>query len=173
MENEVIKVVSPIDGTPAADAGILTNDKIVALDGEAVQGLTLDQAVEKMRGGINTPITLTIVRDGVADPFDVKLVRAEIKIDAVRSRTEDDVGYLRITSFSEQTFDGLKTQLEKLKEDIGPDKIKGYIIDLRNNPGGLLDQAIMVSDAFLDKGEVVVHPRAARGSGTALRRAAR
>jgi carboxyl-terminal processing protease len=117
QEDGLIKVISPIDGTPAAMAGILTNDKIVALDGTDVTGLTLDQAVDKMRGGINTPITLTIVRDGADKPFDVKLVRAEIKVQAVRSEAKNDIGYIRITSFSEQTFDGLKKAVRDLKAD--------------------------------------------------------
>ena len=155
MEDGVIKVVSPIDDTPAAKAGILANDLIIALDGESVQGMTLNQAVDKMRGAINTPITLTIERKGVDKPFDVKLVRAEITIQSVRSREEGQVGYIRITSFSEQTFDGLKAAIDKITADIGADKVQGYVIDLRNNPGGLLDQAIAVSDAFLDRGEIV------------------
>ena len=155
MEDGMVKVVSPIDETPAAKAGILAGDLIVALDGEAVEGLSLNDAVEKMRGAINTPIILTIKRDKVDKPFDVKLVREEITIQAVRSREEDNVGYVRITSFNEQTFDGLKEAMDKLQASIGRDKIKGYVIDLRNNPGGLLDQAIAVSDAFLDRGEVV------------------
>ncbi len=155
MEDGIIKVISPIDDTPASKAGILANDQIIAIDGETVQGLTLNEAVDKMRGLVDTPITLTIQRPDVEKPFDVKLVRAEITIQAVRSRAEGDVGYIRISSFSEQTFDGLKAAIEKLKAEIGADKIKGYIIDLRNNPGGLLDQSIAVSDAFLDRGEVV------------------
>jgi carboxyl-terminal processing protease len=155
MEDGIIKVISPIDGTPAAMAGILSNDKIVALDGTDISGLTLDQAVDKMRGGINTPITLTIVRAGADKPFDVKLVRAEIKVQAVRSEAKNDVGYIRITSFSEQTYDGLKSAIDKLNTSIGADKVKGWILDLRNNPGGLLDQSVQVADAFLDKGEVV------------------
>ena len=108
-----------------------------------------------MRGPINTPITLTIVREGVEKPFDVKLVREEIIIQSVRSRQEGDVGYIRISSFNEQTFDGLKAAIDKLEESIGPEKVKGWVIDLRNDPGGLLDQAIAVSDAFLDRGEIV------------------
>jgi carboxyl-terminal processing protease len=155
MEDGIIQVVSPIDGTPAARAGILAGDKITALDGETIEGLTLNEAVERMRGPVNTPITLTIVREGVEKPFDVKLVREEITIQSVRSRAEGEVGYIRITTFNEQTFDGLKAAIDQLKETIGADKIKGYIVDLRNNPGGLLDQAIAVSDAFLDRGEVV------------------
>jgi carboxyl-terminal processing protease len=155
MEDGLIKVISPIDGTPAAQAGILTNDKIVSIDGTDVMGMTLDMAVDKMRGGINTPITLTIARDGVDKPFDVKLVRAEIKIQAVRGEAKNDVGYVRITSFSEQTYEGLKAAVDKLNTQIGADKVKGWIVDLRNNPGGLLDQAVQVSDAFLEKGEVV------------------
>ena len=155
MEEGVIKVVSPIDDTPAAKAGILANDLITAIDGETAQGMTLNQAVDKMRGAINTPITLTIERKGVDKPFDVKLVRAEITIQSVKSREEGQVGYIRISSFNEQTFDGLKAAIDKIQKDIGRDKVKGYVIDLRNNPGGLLDQAIAVSDAFLDRGEVV------------------
>jgi carboxyl-terminal processing protease len=155
MQDGVIKVVSPIDDTPASKAGILGGDLIIALDGESVQGMTLNQAVDKMRGPIDSPITLTVQREGVDAPFDVKLVRAEITIQAVRSRAEGQVAYLRISSFSEQTFSGLKSQIEDLKNEIGADKVQGYIIDLRNNPGGLLDQAISVSDAFLDHGEIV------------------
>ncbi|MHA1157325.1 MAG: S41 family peptidase [Alphaproteobacteria bacterium] len=155
MEDGVIKVVSPIDDTPAARAGVLAGDLIVALDGEQVQGLTLNEAVDLMRGLIDTPIVLTIVREGAAQTFDIEIIRAEITIQAVRSRAEEKIGYVRITSFSEQTFDGLRSAITKLKDEIGPDDIQGYVIDLRNNPGGLLDQAIAVSDAFLNQGEIV------------------
>jgi carboxyl-terminal processing protease len=155
MEEGVIKVVSPIDDTPAARAGILAGDMIIALDGETVQGLNLTQAVDRMRGNINTPITLTIKRDGVEKPFDVRLVRDVITIHSVRSRIEGDIGYIRITTFNEQTFDGVNEAIDKIEKDVGADKIKGYVVDLRNNPGGLLDQAIAVSDAFLDRGEIV------------------
>jgi carboxyl-terminal processing protease len=156
MENGVVKVVSPIDDTPAARAGVMANDLIIKLDGEEVQGLTLNQAVDRMRGKINTPITLTILREG-KEPFDVKLVRNEIKVRSVKSSVEGpdkDIGYIRISSFTEQTQEGLEAALSSLRKDVGP-KLKGYIIDLRNNPGGLLDQAISVSDTFLDRGEVV------------------
>ncbi len=155
MEEGVIKVVSPIDDTPAARAGILANDLITALDGEVIEGLSLNEAVEKMRGPVNTPITLTITREGAEKPFDVELIREQITIQSVRSRAEEDVGYVRVTTFNEQTYDGLKSAIEKLRTEIGAEKVKGWIIDLRNNPGGLLDQAIAVSDAFLDRGEVV------------------
>ena len=155
MEDGIIKVISPMDGTPAAKAGILANDQIIALDGEQLQGITLDVAVEKMRGSIGTPITLTILRGGVEKPFDVKVVRGEITIEAVHGRAEGQVIYVRISSFSEQTFDGLKSTIDKFTSEIGADKVQGIIIDLRNNPGGLLDQSIAVSDAFLDQGEVV------------------
>ncbi len=155
MENGALKVVSPIDDTPAARAGILAGDLIVGIDGDQVQGMTLNQAVEKMRGAINTPITLTLQRKGVEKPFDVKLVRDEITIQSVRSHEDGQVGYIRITQFNEQTYDGLKKAIDKIQADIGKDKVKGYIIDLRNNPGGLLDQAIAVSDTFLDQGEIV------------------
>ncbi|MBN9024363.1 MULTISPECIES: S41 family peptidase [Kaistia] len=155
MEDGVVKVVSPIDDTPAAKAGILAGDLIISLDGEAIQNMNLNQAVDKMRGAVNTPITVTIQRKGVEKPFDVKIVRDVIRVQSVRSRAEGDIGYLRISSFNEQTFDGLKSSIDKLKQEIGKDKIKGYILDLRNNPGGLLDQAEYVSDAFLEKGEIV------------------
>jgi len=155
MENGLVKVVSPIDDTPAARAGIQGGDLITHLDGEQVQGMTLSQAVEKMRGAVNTPITLTIRREGKDQPFDVRVVRDIIHIRSVRSHTEQDVGYVRITSFNEQTYEGLKDAIKKLQDEIGKDKLKGYIVDLRNNPGGLLDQAIAVSDAFLDRGEIV------------------
>ncbi|WP_413206256.1 S41 family peptidase [Rhodospirillum sp. A1_3_36] len=153
MEDGFVKVVSPIDGTPAAEAGLQPGDFITTLDGEPVLGLTLNEAVEKMRGPVNTDITLGIRREG-KEPFDVTLTRDVIKIRSVRSRTEGDVGYVRITTFSEQTEDGLRDAMKKIHDKLG-DKLKGYVLDLRNNPGGLLDQAIAVSDVFLDKGEIV------------------
>jgi carboxyl-terminal processing protease len=155
MENGVVKVVAPIEDTPAAKAGIMSGDFITALDKEQIQGLTLQEAVEKMRGPVNGPITLTIVRKGVDNPFDVKMVRDVIHIKPVKYNAEDDVGYIHITSFNEQTTADLQKAVEDLKKQIGP-KLKGYIIDLRNNPGGLLDQAISVSDAFLDQGAIVL-----------------
>ena len=155
MENGVIKVVSPIDDTPASKAGLMANDLITHLDNEQISGLTLEQAVEKMRGPVNTPITLTIVRKGKDDPFDVKVTRDVIRINAVKSRAEGDVAYVKVTTFNEQTHANLQKSLEALNKEIGP-KLKGYIIDLRNNPGGLLDQAIAVSDDFLDRGAIVL-----------------
>src|SRR6202046_1207608 len=154
MENGLIKVVSPIDDTPAARAGLKPGDFITQLDGKPVQGMTLPEAVEKMRGPINSEVTLTIRRTG-KDPFDVKLVRATIKIQSVRSHMEgDSIGYVRITSFNEQTDVGLNNAMKNLKQLAG-NKLIGVILDLRNNPGGLLDQAVAVSDAFLEKGEIV------------------
>ncbi|MCK5550779.1 MAG: S41 family peptidase, partial [Hyphomicrobiaceae bacterium] len=155
MENGVIKVVAPIDDTPADKAGLQANDLITHLDDEQIIGLTLEQAVEKMRGPVNTPITLTIVRKGVESPFDVKVVRDIIRINAIKFREEDDVGYVRVTTFNEQTHANLVKAIAKLKKSIGKN-LKGYIIDLRNNPGGLLDQAIAVSDDFLERGAVVL-----------------
>ncbi len=156
MENGVVKVVSPIEDTPAAKAGIMSGDLITALDKEQIQGLTLQEAVEKMRGPVNSPITLTIVRKGVEDPFDVKVTRDVIHINPVKYNAEgDDVGYIRITTFNEQTTANLQKAIDDLKKQLGP-KLKGYVIDLRNNPGGLLDQAISVSDAFLDQGAIVL-----------------
>jgi carboxyl-terminal processing protease len=153
MEDGLVKVVSPIDDTPAHRAGIEAGDLITHLDGERVLGLTLSQAVEKMRGKVGTDIKLTVRREGV-DDFDVTITRAIVKIRSVRSRMEGDVGYLRITSFSAQATDGVKKAITKFREEAG-DQLQGVIIDLRNNPGGLLDQAVGVSDVFLDKGEIV------------------
>ncbi len=154
MENGLVKVVSPIDDTPAARAGLKPGDMITQLDGQPVQGMSLPQAVEKMRGPVNSDIRLTIQRKG-RDPFDVKLTRATIRIQSVRSHlVGDDIGYIRITSFNEQTDVGLNNAMKSLKEKAGS-KLRGIVLDLRNNPGGLLDQAVAVSDAFLDKGEIV------------------
>lgn len=155
MENGLVKVVAPIDDTPAARAGVRPGDLIVQLDGDQVQGLTLQQAVEKMRGAIGSPITLKIQRPGVEDPIDIKIVRDQIKIASVRSRQEgEDIGYIRVTQFNEQTSDGLHNAIEKMSADMGP-KLKGFILDLRNNPGGLLDQSIKVASAFIERGEIV------------------
>jgi carboxyl-terminal processing protease len=156
MEDGLIKVVAPIDDTPAAKAGIRAGDIITHLDEEAVQGLTLNQAVEKMRGLVNTKINLKIMRKGSDKPIDVAIVRDVIRVRSVRSRVEgDDIGYIRISQFNEQTTDGLRKALTDISNQVGNDKLKGYVIDLRNNPGGLLDQAISVSDAFLERGEIV------------------
>jgi carboxyl-terminal processing protease len=154
MENGLVKVVSPIDDTPAAHAGLKPGDLITHLDGSPVQGLTLPEAVEKMRGPINSDITLTIRREG-RDAFDVKLTRANIKIQSVRSHLEgNNIAYIRVTSFNEQTDVGLNNAMKNLKQQAN-NKLIGVVLDLRNNPGGLLDQAVAVSDAFLDKGEIV------------------
>src|ERR1700740_3072458 len=150
MEDGLVKGVAPIDDTPAAKAGVMANDIITQLDDEQVQGLTLNQAVEKMRGPANTKIKLTIMRKGQDKAIDVTIVRDVIRVKSVRSHNEgDDVGYIRITRFNEQTTDALKNAISDLTSQLGSDKIKGFVIDLRNNPGGLLDQAISVSDAFL------------------------
>ena len=156
MEDGLVKVVAPIDDTPAAKAGVMANDVITHLDDEAVQGLTLNQAVDKMRGPVNTKIKLTIMRKGADKPIEVSIVRDIIRVKSVRWHPEGgDVGYIRITQFNEQTTDGLKQAINDLNAQLGADKIKGYVVDLRNNPGGLLDQAISVSDTFLEKGEIV------------------
>src|SRR5690349_5757978 len=155
MEDGLIKVVSPIDDTPASKAGIMANDIITNLDDEAVQGLTLNQAVEKMRGPVNTKIRLKIIRKGSDNPIEVTLVRDNIRVRSVRARVEqDDIAYIRITTFNDQTTEGLKHELNNLSNQIG-DKLKGYIIDLRNYPGGLLEEAVTVSDTFLERGEIV------------------
>jgi len=154
MENGLVKVVSPIDDTPAARAGLKPGDLITHLDGDPVQGMTLPEAVEKMRGPVSSEIRLTIRREG-KDPFDVKLVRATIKIQSVRSHLEgDNIAYIRITTFNEQTDVGLNNAMKNLKQQAGG-KLLGVVLDLRNDPGGLLDQAVAVADAFLDKGEIV------------------
>ncbi|MGD9783509.1 MAG: S41 family peptidase [Hyphomicrobiaceae bacterium] len=155
MENGVVKVVAPIDETPAARAGLQANDLITHLDGEQIVGLTLEQAVEKMRGPVNTPITLTVVRKGNDDPIEMKIVRDIIRINAVKSRREGDVGYIKVSTFNEKTHDNLVRAIQALDKEIGPE-LKGYIIDLRNNPGGLLEQAISVSDDFLERGAIVL-----------------
>ncbi|MCG6205874.1 S41 family peptidase [Rhodopseudomonas sp. HC1] len=156
MEDGLIKVVSPIDDTPASKAGIMANDIITNLDDEAVQGLTLNQAVEKMRGPVNTKIKLKIMRKGQDNPIEVTLVRDNIRVRSVRARVEsDDIAYIRITTFNEQTTEGLKREIANLTNQIGADKLKGFILDLRNNPGGLLEEAVTVSDTFLDRGEIV------------------
>jgi len=147
MEKGVVKVVAPIDDTPAANAGILANDLITHLDNKSIVGLTLTEAVERMRGPVNTEITLTVVRDGVEDPLDIKIKRAVIRINAVKSRAEADgeIGYIKVTTFNEKTHANLVKAVQKLeKEHAG--KLKGYIVDLRNNPGGLLDQSRDLAD---------------------------
>jgi carboxyl-terminal processing protease len=155
MEDGLIKVVAPIDETPAAKAGVMANDIITHLDDEPVQGLTLNQAVDKMRGPVNTKIKLKIVRKGAEKPLDIAITRDVIRVRSVRSNLNgDDVVYIRVTQFNEQTTEGVRKAINDLTAQTG-DKLKGFIIDLRNNPGGLLDQAISVSDAFLERGEIV------------------
>lgn len=154
MEDGLVKVVAPIDGTPADEAGLQAGDYISHLDGDPVLGLTLSEAVDLMRGPVGAAIDLTILREGL-DPFDVTIIRDTIQIQSVRSRLEaDDVGYLRISSFTQQTEGGLVDAIADIKAETDGNVI-GYVLDLRNNPGGLLDQAIAVSDAFLEEGEIV------------------
>ncbi len=156
MDQGYIKVVSPIDGTPAAGAGIQPGDYIVKVDGQSVMGMTLDQAVDAMRGPIGSEVTIQIVRKGVKDPFDVKLTRDTIKLTAAKGYLEGNTVVLRLTTFNDQTYDDMKAGLDKALKDVGGlDKINGVVLDLRNNPGGLLTQAIKVSDAFLNAGEIV------------------
>lgn len=153
MENGVVKVVSPIDDTPAFRAGLQAGDLITHLDGEPVMGLTLNDAVDKMRGAVGSDLTLTILR-GEQEPFDVTLTRDVIRVELIRSEVIEDVGYIRITSFTEQTMSGLEEAMTTIDAETG-DALLGYVVDLRNNPGGLLDQAVAVSDAFLEQGEIV------------------
>lgn len=156
QEDGFVKVVAPIDDTPAARAGILAGDLITHIDGEQTQGLTLNQAVDKMRGQIGSSVDLTLARGPNKVKVEVKITRDKIQIRAVRHRVEDgDIGYIRITQFNEQTYEGVKAAIEKLTAELPGDKLKGFVIDLRNNPGGLLDQSISVSNAFLTRGEIV------------------
>lgn len=155
MEDGFVKVVSPIDDTPAAKAGIKANDFITHIDGESVLGMTIGEAVDLMRGLVNTDIELTIAREGEEEPMEMTLTRAVIEIKAVRHRIEGDVGVLRVSKFSEKTFQNLAESIASIKDELGANEVSGYIIDLRNNPGGLLTQAVAVSDAFLDQGEIV------------------
>jgi carboxyl-terminal processing protease len=155
MENEVVKVVSPIDNTPAEEAGLLAGDYITHLDGDSIRGLTLSEAVEKMRGPVDSEILLTVVREGMDEPFDVRIKRDIIRITPVSYEVEGDIGYLRVKTFNEQTYDELRDAVASVQDELG-DELAGYILDLRNNPGGLLDQAIAVSDAFLDQGAIVL-----------------
>jgi carboxyl-terminal processing protease len=156
QEDGFVKVVSPMDDTPAAAAGIQSGDFITQVNGETLMGLLLDEAVEKMRGPVGSEIVLTIVREGVADPFDVSIIRDTIKLTAVRSRVVGDAIVLRVTTFNDQTYPNLEEGLKKSIEELGGiDNVSGIVLDLRNNPGGLLTQAIKVSDAFLEKGEIV------------------
>ncbi len=156
QEDGFVKVVSPMDGTPADAAGIQSGDFITHVNGEAMLGLTLDDAVERMRGEVGSEIVITIVREGVADPFDVSLIRDTIKMVAVKPRLVGNTVVLRISTFNDQTFPGVQEGIKKMVEEAGGiDKVNGFVIDLRNNPGGLLNQAIAVSDAFLETGEIV------------------
>ncbi|HEY0105213.1 MAG TPA: S41 family peptidase [Rhizomicrobium sp.] len=158
MENGLVKIISPIDNTPGAKAGLKAGDYIAAINGQSVQGLNLNDAIDRMRGAAGTKITLTILRTGEKSapkkPFDVTLTRAVVAVDEVRWHREGDVGYIRMPGFNENTSGGLETAVRDLKRQIGPG-LKGYILDLRNNPGGLLDQAVRVSDDMLTSGEVV------------------
>ena len=153
-ENGIIRVVSPIDDTPAARAGVKAGDLITMLDGQTVQGLTLNEAVDKMRGPAGSKIQLTIKRDGVNTPIELAMQREVIHIQVVRSHLEGDIGYIRLTSFNEQTDPGLRKAFQELKQKAGGN-LRGIVLDLRNNPGGLLDQAVAVSDDFIDQGEIV------------------
>ncbi|NCT41622.1 MAG: S41 family peptidase [Alphaproteobacteria bacterium] len=154
MENGLVKVVSPIDETPAAEAGVLAGDYIVELDGEQVMGLSLSEAVDKMRGKVGQPIDILISREGAEGPIEMTIIRDIIKIRSVRSRVEGNSGYIRITTFNQNAASGVRKAIGEISDELG-NKLDGYVLDLRNNPGGLLDQAIAVSDIFLDKGEIV------------------
>src|SRR5260370_10980693 len=156
MEDGLVKVVAPMDETPAAKAGVMSGDLITQIDDDAVQGLTLEQAVNKMKGPINTKTRLKIMRKCMDKPIDVSIVRELIRVRPVRFHTEGgDIGYIRITSFNEQSTDDLRKAIGEITKEIPSEKLLGYVVDLRNNPGGLLDQAVSVSSTFMPRGEVV------------------
>ena len=156
QEDGFVKVVSPMDGTPASDAGIQSGDFITHVDGEAILGLSLSEAVDKMRGPVGSEVSLTIVRNLDEEPFDIVIIRDIIKLTAARVRIEDDVIIIRVTTFNEQTTPNIEKGIkEKIDELSGEENVSGFIIDLRNNPGGLLSEAISVSDMFLNQGEIV------------------
>ncbi|OYW58531.1 MAG: peptidase S41 [Rhodobacterales bacterium 32-66-7] len=166
QEEGFIKVISPMDGTPAEKAGIMAGDFITHVNGESVLGLVLDDAVDLMRGPIGSEIIITVVREGATEPFDVSIIRDTIKLTAVRGRVVGKTIVLRITTFNDQTTSGLTEELNKAVEELGGmENVSGLVLDLRNNPGGLLDEAITVSDAFLDKGEIVSTRGREAGSG--------
>jgi carboxyl-terminal processing protease len=166
QEDGYVKVVTPMDDTPAAAAGIQPGDFITHVNGESVLGLTLDQAVEKMRGPVGSEIVITVVRAGTTEPFDVSIIRDKIKLTVARARLEGATAVVRLTTFNDQTYPGLEAGLKKVYEEAGgADKVNGVVLDLRNNPGGLLTQAIKVSDAFLDQGEIVSTRGRAVGDG--------
>jgi carboxyl-terminal processing protease len=156
MEDGLIKVVAPMDDTPAAKAGILSGDLVTQIDDEAVQGLTLEQAVNKMKGPINTKTKLTIIRKGKDAPLDVSIVREIIRVRPVSYHVDGgNIGYIRVSSFNEQTTDELKSAISDISKQVPSESLAGYVVDLRNNPGGLLDQAVSVSSAFMARGEIV------------------
>jgi carboxyl-terminal processing protease len=156
MEDGLVKVVAPIDDTPAAKAGIMSGDLITQIDDDAISGLTLDQAVVKMKGAPNSKVRLKVLRKGADTPVDIAIVREVIRVRPVRYHAEGgDIGYIRITSFNEQTTEGLRKAIAEISKAIPSDKLAGYVVDLRNNPGGLLDQAVSVSSTFMARGEVV------------------
>ena len=155
MEEGLVRVVTPIDDTPAFNAGVMANDLITHIDDQQVEGMTLSQAVDMMRGPVGTEVTLRIRRPGAAEPVEVTIERDTIRVRPVRARLEDDIGYLRVTTFNGQTYAALRKAVQELKDEAGSDGLKGFVVDMRNNPGGLLDQGVMVTDAFLDRGEIV------------------
>ncbi len=156
QEEGFVKVVAPMDGTPADQAGMEAGDLITHVDGESVLGLTLDQAVDLMRGPVGSEIIITVVREGTAEPFDVSIIRDTIKLTAVRTRVEGDTVVVRVSTFNDQTFTNLNDTIAEAIEELGGlENVNGVVLDLRNNPGGLLNQAIRVTDAFLDQGEIV------------------
>ncbi|MCC0078265.1 MAG: S41 family peptidase [Rhodobacter sp.] len=156
QQDGYVRVITPIDDTPAAHAGVQPGDVITHVDGVSLLGLTLPEAVDLMRGPVGSEIIITVLREGVTEPFDLSIIRDTIRIRAVRSRIEGNIAVLRVTTFNEQTYDNLETQLQEAIDELGGiDNLQGVVLDLRNNPGGLLVQAIRVSDAFLDRGEIV------------------
>jgi carboxyl-terminal processing protease len=153
MEDGFVKVVSPIDDTPAANAGMKSGDLIIGIDGESIKGLTINEAVSKLRGPIKSKVTITVVRED-KDPFEIEIIRDIIKIRSVKHEIINNIGYVRLTTFSDTTTSGMEKSVKEIKKELG-DKFQGLILDLRNNPGGLLNQSISVTDSFLNQGEIV------------------
>jgi carboxyl-terminal processing protease len=173
QEEGYVTVVSPLDGTPAATAGVEAGDIITQVDGESILGLSLDEAVKLLRGPVGSEIIITVFREGTDEPFDIEIIRDTIKIAATRSRLEGNTAYIRLTTFNDQTYSGLEDGLADVIEEAGGiDNINGVVLDLRNNPGGLLTQAIEVSDAFLESGEIVSTRGRSGGDGDRFNAAA-
>ena len=165
LEYSLVKVVAAIDGTPAQKAGVKSGDYISKVDGKSIAGNSIEEVVKKLRGKAGTKVAITILRKGEKEPIEISLIRQNIQVKAVKSSRKKDIAYIKINSFSEQAYSGMTSEIRKLVDGIGKNKIRGLVLDLRNNPGGLLDQAVKVSDVFLDKGLTIVSIRGRNKEG--------